>query len=175
MVTPIRSILFATNLSEECRPALEASVALATQHKADLVLFYVIAADTPNYIENELESLFGKEKWEELKKEQKEDVAKTLTGKMSSGGLGKKALQQYCMGAGIDMDRCDFNWRHVIIADKIRAEAILSQANEQGCDLIVLGAGKAFLGGNAVGSTIKTVLRKSKIPVLVVPYGVDGK
>ncbi|MCF8025812.1 MAG: universal stress protein [Desulfobacteraceae bacterium] len=173
MVAPISSILFATNLSEECRPALETAVALATQHKADLVLFYVIAADTPDYIENELESLFGKEKWEEIKKEQEKDVEQTLTGKMSSGGLGKKALQQYCTDAGIDMDSCDFNWRHVIIADKVRSKAILSQANEQGCNLIVLGAGKAFLGGNAVGSTIKTVLRKSKIPVLVVPYAVE--
>jgi nucleotide-binding universal stress UspA family protein len=169
MQLPIRSILFATNLTEECFAALQAAVAMATQNRATLILLYVIVADTPEYIENELEGVIGKKRWKEIKKEHEKDVEQTLTGKMSSGGLGKKAMQKYCKDAGIDVNSCTFNWRHLILADKIRSETILSQAEEQNCDLIIMGAGKAFLGGNAVGSTIKTVLRKTKRPVLIVP------
>jgi nucleotide-binding universal stress UspA family protein len=170
MLAPIRSILFATNLSEECYPALQAAVSLATQNRATLTLLHVIVADTPEYIENELESVVGKKRWEEIKKEHQKDIEQTLTGKMSTGGLGKKAMQQYCTDAGIDMDSCSFDWRHLIIANKIRSEAIIDQAHELSCDLIVMGAGKAFLGGNAVGSTIKSVLRRTKLPVFIVPY-----
>lgn len=174
MLSPIRSILFATNLSEECYPALQAAVALATQNRAILILLHVIVADTPEYIENELEGVVGKKRWKEIKREHEKDVEQTLTGKMSSGGLGKKAMQKYCKDAGIDMDSCAFDWRHIIIADKVRSETILSQVKEQNCDLIVMGTGKAFMGGNTVGSTIKTVLRKSRCPVLIVPHAAEG-
>jgi nucleotide-binding universal stress UspA family protein len=48
-------------------------------------------------------------------------------------------------------------------------ETILKQAGESNCDLIVMGGGEGVLAGVSVGKTIKTVLKKSKIPVLVVP------
>ena len=48
-------------------------------------------------------------------------------------------------------------------------EAIIGQAAEYKCDLIIMGANEGLLSSSSVGSTIKSVLKKSKIPVMVVP------
>lgn len=48
-------------------------------------------------------------------------------------------------------------------------EVILEQAAEKECDLIVMGASEGLLSSSSVGSNIKSVLKNSKIPVLVVP------
>lgn len=171
MVARIRSLLFATNLSAECRPALSAAVASAAEYRAELVLLHVIDREVPAQIEEHFKGVLGEEKWEAMKKEHEQDARQALIGKMSPGQIGQKVLRNYCADAGIDADSCSFNWHEVVVADKNIAGAIIGQAEKHGCDMIVLGAGRGFLGGNAVGSTIKTVLRKSEIPVLVVPSG----
>ena len=45
----------------------------------------------------------------------------------------------------------------------------VDQAREHRCDLIVMGASEGLLSGSSVGNNIKSVLKKSKVPVLVVP------
>ncbi len=169
MVAPIRSLLFATNFSDECRPALSAAVAYAAQYRAELVLLHVIDREVPTQIEEHFKGVLGEEKWEALKKEHEQDARQALIGKMSPGQIGQKVLRKYCEDAGIDAESCGFNWHELVVADRDIPGAIVNQAEQNGCGLIVLGARKGFLGGNAVGSTIKSVLRKSAIPVLVVP------
>lgn len=169
MVAPIRSLLFATNLSDECKPALSDAVAVAAQYQADLVLLHVIDRDIPAQIEEHFEGILGKGKWEALKQEHEQEARQALIGKMSPGQIGQKVLRKYCEDAGIDAESCSFTWHEVVAADRNIPDAIIREAQKHGCDMIVLGAGRSFLGGNAVGSTIKGVLRKSHIPVLVVP------
>ncbi|MFP4000201.1 MAG: universal stress protein [Desulfobacterales bacterium] len=171
MVAPIRSLLFATNLSEECKPALAAAVAAAAQHKAELVMLHVVDREVPTQVEEHFKGVLGEEKWEALKKEHEQDARQALIGKMSPGQIGQKVLRNYCEEAGIDADSCGFNWHEVVVADRNIANAIIDQAKKYGCDMIVMGADRGFFGGNSVGSTIKSVLRHTKIPVLVVPPG----
>ncbi|MCF8037361.1 MAG: universal stress protein [Desulfobacteraceae bacterium] len=174
MAAPVRSLLFATNLSAECVPALETAVSTAARYRADLVLLHVVDREVPTEIEEHFKGVLGEEKWAALKKEHEQDARQALIGKMSPGQIGQKVLRQYCADAGIDAESCDFNWQEVVAADKNIAGAILGQAKRHGCDMIVLGAGKGFLGGNAVGSTIKGVLKKAQVPVLVVPSKSEG-
>jgi len=48
-------------------------------------------------------------------------------------------------------------------------EAILEQAEEMDCDLVVMGThGHGILGDAMIGSVSRRVLRRSKKPVLVV-------
>lgn len=171
MFKPIKSLLFATNLSENCRPALNASITMAAQYRATLVLLHVIDRDVPAQIEEHFKAALGEEKWEAIKKEHEQDAREALIGKMSSDKIGEKVMRQYCSEAGIDPASCEFNWREVVVVDNNIAGAIIGQSREHGCDMIVLGARKGFLGGNTVGSTIKGVLRKAGVPVLVVPPG----
>ncbi len=169
MFKPIKSLLFSTNLSENCRPALEASIAMATQHQAELVLLHIIDRDVPGQVEEHFKTVLGEEKWEALKLEHEQDAHQALIGKMSSDKLTSRVMEQYCEEAGMDAATCNFPWRDVVVAGGDVAGTIIEQSIANNADLIVLGSRKGFLGGNSVGSTVKGVLRKSAIPVLVVP------
>ena len=57
----------------------------------------------------------------------------------------------------------------IVVKEGDTIEAILKQATESQCDLIVMGASEGLLSGISVGKNIKSVLKKSKVPVLVVP------
>lgn len=171
MFTPIRSILFATNLSQACVPALTTSVYLAAQHNARLVLLHVVDSDVPDHIEKQLERTLGNEQFEKIRQEHEQDAQEALIGKMTPGKLGQKAIEQYCLDAGQDPDKFEFNWQHLVVADKDLVGAILNQAREHDCTLIVAGSKKGFFKTQSIGSTVKGLLEKSKIPVLVVPPG----
>jgi nucleotide-binding universal stress UspA family protein len=169
MFGPIRSLLFSTNLSENCRPALEASIALATQHQAEMILLHIIDREVPGQVEEHFKIVLGDKKWEALKAEHEKEAHQALIGKMSSDKLTRKVMAQYCQEAGLDTTSCTFPWKDVVVPGSDVAGIIIEQAALSNADLIVLGSRKGFLGGNAVGSTIKSVLRKSVTPVLVVP------
>lgn len=169
MFTSINSILFATNLSPACRPALEASVSMAAHYRAKLVLLHVITSEMPNYLESHFKGVLGSSEWESLKQEHEQDAREALIGKMSPGKIGQRAIRKYCEDAGIDPELFEFTWQDAVVEDKHIVRAILNQSKEYDSNLIVIGAQKGRFGGNATGSTIKGVLEKSAIPVLVVP------
>jgi len=174
MFKPVKSILFATNLSENCRPALEASLFMAGHYGADIVLLHVVDRDVPLQVEEHFKAVLGEEKWEELKQEHEQDAREALIGKMSSKKIVEKVMAKYKRDLGIEGTEADFNWRDVVLSDKNIDRAIVRQAMEEGCELIVMGTGKDFLGDNSLGATISGVLRKSKIPVMVVPAHTEG-
>ncbi|MFW5908081.1 MAG: universal stress protein [Desulfosalsimonas sp.] len=167
MFKDIKSLLFATDLTGDCRPALENSVAIASRFQATLVLFHVI--DGSVKAEDHFISLMGKNKWEAIKEEHEKKVHETLIGKMSSKQIGENVLSIYSEEAGIDSLASNLNWEEIVVEDANIAGAILNQAKKGNCDLIVLGNKKGFLEANALGSKIKELIRKSKIPVMVVP------
>jgi len=169
MFKEVESILFATNLSENCRPALDAAIAMATRHQAELVLLHVVDRDVPGQIEEHFKAVLGEEKWAAIKLEHEQDARQALIGKMSTDKLSRKVIRRYCRDAGMDPDSCGFAWREVVVLNSDIAGTIVSQCDGNNCDMIIMGSRKGFLGGNSVGSAIKAVLRKSKIPVLVVP------
>jgi len=169
MFHPMKSILFATDLSQNCHSALEASISLAKQHNASIVLLHVIAREVPGAIEGYFSSMLGDEKWEAIKEGHEQDARDALIGKMTSSKILQKVMKQYREDLGLEETSSDLDWREVVTVEKNIERAILSQAEENGCDLIVLGAGKGFWGGNAIGSTIKGVMQNSNIPVMLVP------
>src|SRR4051812_46040398 len=56
-----------------------------------------------------------------------------------------------------------------LIMDGTPREAILEVADEQGADLIVLGASRAMLADRSSESVVDHVLRHARCPVLIVP------
>lgn len=169
MFTSIKTLLFATNLSEDCRPALEAARFFSDQYGAGVVLLHVMDRSVPVQIDEHFKATLGEEKWEAIKQEHEKEAREALIGKMSSGKIVDKVMKDYRNETGIDEGDRNVNWREVVVEERNIDAAIVDQAGKQGCDMIVLGAGKSFWGGNAVGSTVKKVLQKSEIPVLVVP------
>ncbi len=168
MLKPIKSILFATNLSESCIPAFEMAATLAVQNQATLVLVHVLA-QMPDYVESRLKGMLGNEEFEALVQRNSNSARQALIGKQSSSNLIREALNQFCTNAGIEDDSCTYQSREIVVADGDLVDEIISAAKKFDCGLIVLGARENFLKDNAIGSTIKSVMRRSKIPVMMVP------
>lgn len=168
MIKPVKNILFATNLSKECIAAFDYAAAIATRFQATMVLLHVVDK-MPDYVESRLRGLLGEANWEKNIESQVSDARKKLIGKKSSNMMIKSALAQFCSDAGIDDDACGYHSREIVVTDGEVIHDILKSAREYQCDLIVMGTREGFLSNNSIGSTIKGVMRKAKIPVLVVP------
>jgi len=168
MFNPINSILFATNLTPACRPAFEVSISLAAQYHASLILLHVLDGKIPAHIENEIKESLG-QKWEAIKSERQQDARQALIGKMSSESLATTAIHLYCDQAGINDVSCGISSYKAIVKKGDVITSILTEAANFDCDMIVIGAQKNFLKNNSLGSIVKGVMRKTKIPVIFVP------
>ena len=83
MLKPIKSILFATDLSKNCQAALDFTNAMATRFQSKVYLLHVIE-DLPEGVDGRLKNLLGRHKWEDLVNAQQANVHKSLTGKTSA-------------------------------------------------------------------------------------------
>jgi nucleotide-binding universal stress UspA family protein len=169
MFQPMKSILFATDLSENCLRALEATISLAKQHNASVVLLHVIAREVPGAIEGYFSSMLGDEKWKAIQEGQEQDARDALIGKMTSGKILQKVMKQFREDLGLEEMSSDLDWHEMVTVDRNVDKAILTHAQENGSDLIIMGAGRSFWGGNAIGATIKGVMHHTDIPVMLVP------
>ncbi len=168
MFKPIQSILFATNLSENCRSAFDFAASMATRYQATLVLLHVIEK-IPEYVEGRLKGLLGEKQWQEISQSHADNARQALIGKKSSSKLIRDALDRFCVDAGIDDAACGYHSREIVVADGEIVEEVIEQSKKYNADLIVMGTRDGFLSDNRIGQTIKSVLRNSKIPVMVVP------
>lgn len=169
-MNPITSILFATDLSEKCRPAFEFAASMATRYQATIILLHV-TEKIPGYVESRLKGLFGEEEFEKIAKNHEKSMQEKLIAKKTSDNFIRTALEQFCFNAGIDDASCNFHSREVVIRNGEVVDEIIRQSKKYACDLIILGGRKGRLKTTSIGSVIKETLRRSKIPVLVVPPG----
>ena len=168
MFKPIRTILFATNLSDNCEKAFNYAAAIATRFQATIILLHVIERSS-DYIEGRLRVLLGEALWLKIQESKEHDVRKVLIGKKSVSKMIREALTRFCDQVGIDDASCSFESREIVITDGDVFDDIIKTAKKNKCDLIIMGAHEGFLSNNTIGSTIKAVMRHSKLPVLVVP------
>lgn len=168
MLKPLQNILFATDLSEDCRDAFDYAAALATRFQATIVLLHVIEK-MPDYVEGRLRGLMGKQQYASLMDSQQKSAQDALIGKKSTSRFIREALSQFCSQAGIDDDACGYHSREIVISDGEVVDDIISYSKKHNCELIVMGARHGMISKTSIGNTIKSVLRQSKIPVMVVP------
>ena len=173
MIKPLKTILFATNLNESCNQAFQMAATLAIRYQATLVLLHVIEK-SPDYVEGRLKALMGEAEWNNMLDSLTEDAQKTLIAKRSSNTMIRDALDHFCTVAGIENNSCEYHSREIVVSSGDVVEDILHYSKIFNCDIILLGARKGMLSETAIGSTIKSVLRKSKKPVLVVPADSEG-
>ncbi len=168
MFKPIQSILFATNLSENCRAAFDLAASMATRYQATLVLLHVVEK-MPEYVEGRLKGLLGEKQWQDITAAHADTARQALIGKKSSNKLIREALDRFCIDAGIDDDSCGYHSREIVVADGEIVAEIIAQSKKSKADIIILGTRDGFLSDNRIGPTVKNVMRESKIPVMVVP------
>lgn len=163
-----KTILFTSNLSKTSRVAFQQAALLANQFNAKLILLHIMEGPSGNY-ESYVSNLFGQDQWQQILRKNKDEAKHALVGKVTPKQMARTALSAFCKEDQEDDENYEIPDYEIIVKDGDVVETILKQAKESNCDLIVLGSSEGLLSGLAVGKNIKSVLKKSTVPVLVVP------
>lgn len=168
MIKITQTLLFTTNLSDISREAFSSAVILASQLNAKIVLLHVYEK-LPESYDNRVKMLFGERQWARIAEQQFSDAKKMLIGKISTQQIIRAAMEQFCRENNIaDQLRGEASIE-IVIKEGDVVETILAEAEQRSCDMIVMGASKGLVSGTTVGMHIKSVMKKAKVPVLVIP------
>jgi nucleotide-binding universal stress UspA family protein len=173
VITKFKKILFPTDLSEHARYSFQYAASVAAFCNAGIVILHVMGDDPPQNTRNMLSVFLGSEKMKELDEQHDEHAQSArdiLIGKRREADIVRDTL-----GGGLEDVKRQLQ-QHDIPADEIIVKKgdpvgeIFAAVKKYDCDLIVMGHGKYNVLAEAVmGSTTKSVLKKSRIPVLVIP------
>jgi nucleotide-binding universal stress UspA family protein len=159
MIPKIKKILYATDLSPNSAYAFRYAINSAIKHNARIVILHVFeffSAAARSQIELYFDEEFRKKVYQERMEETKDKIKSRLNV------LCQKELQDY-------PDSED----HVMaieVSEGFAAEEILTKAEKHACDVIIMGThSKGIIGNTFLGSTAKRVLRRTRIPVFIIP------
>jgi nucleotide-binding universal stress UspA family protein len=154
MIPQIKKILFATDLSKNSAYAFYYAVHMAKRDDAKIVILHAVEPLPPMLISfKDFEHKVAKDRWEETVKRFKEriqDISVKVDARM---GIPSVDLIS-----------------NILIRLGHPVEEILKVADEEDCDVIVLGThSKGFLEQTFLGSVSSSVLLQTRKPVFVVP------
>ena len=162
----IKKILYATDLSESAVHAFSYAVSLANMYGAGITILHVLA-EFPG--EDFITNMINSDTWEEIKSRHYSEARDQLIGKKRDHVAIKEVLEAFSEKARADAQEQTFVTDEVLIKHGTPAEAIVETAQEQNCDLIVVGThGHGTFADVFVGSTAKWIIKHSPIPVLVI-------
>jgi len=164
----VKKILYATDLSENARYAFAYAVSLADLYKASITMIHVLP-EVPALLDQSVIGYISEERWQEIKSEQLEEAKEALIGKRREHLAIKEALHQFSEDVKQKQKGNGFTTDDIIVQRGNPVEEILKSAEENNCDLIIMGThGHGTLEDVMLGSTARRVIRRSKVPVLVV-------
>jgi nucleotide-binding universal stress UspA family protein len=154
MIPQIKKILYATDLSKNSSYVFLYAADMARRADARIVILYVIES-IPAYAES-YTGITG-----EMKRKQQEETVEEL----------KEHLRGFCKKAEAQIGPpCVELVSKILVSRGHPPEEILNAANEEGCDVIVLGThGKGFLAHTFLGSVSNAVLHRTRKPVFIIP------
>ena len=155
MIPQINKILYATDLSKNASYAFFYAVDMAKRHNARIVILHSI---------ERIRHMYG-ERVEEILQETKDQERKTDTKEI------KKGLQEFCERTETQIGApCVELVSKILVPLGHPVEEILKVADEEECDVIVLGThGKGFLRQTFLGSVAGSVLERTRKPVFIIP------
>ena len=166
----IKKILYTTDLSDNARLAFSYAVSLADLYGARLTILHVIAEDPD--LDDKVIGYVSAEKWQEIKDRHFEEARQTLTGKQRGGLAIKDVLDRFCDAARAE--GASFETDEILVQKGDPVAHILATAESMSCDLIVMGShGYGTLKDAMMGGTARRVLRRAKVPVLLVRLPTD--
>jgi nucleotide-binding universal stress UspA family protein len=154
MIPQIKKILFATDLSENSAHAFYYAVHMARRDDAKIVIFHAVEPLPSMMITFEdFTYKVVKDRWEDTVKKFREriqDISVKVDARM---GISSVDLVS-----------------NILIRMGNPVEEILKAADEEGCDVIILGThGKGFLEQTFLGSVSSSVLNRTRKPVFLIP------
>jgi nucleotide-binding universal stress UspA family protein len=165
----IRHILFTSDLMEGSRYVFRHAMGLADKHGAKLTILHVMQEPSDS-IRGLLGGILSEEQLEDLRSKHTEEAMTTLTGKSREHALIREGLEMFSRDAAAETTEFKTDADDVVVTAGHVAEEITRNATDLGCDLIVIGCHQRSLLKDAVlGGTLRGVLKRTKIPVFVVP------
>lgn len=164
-------ILFATDLSVDMHKVFEQAAIMAINYGAKVTILHVLV-DNPE-AKRQVMSIFGEEEYQSIRREHQERAQKVLTGKNTEARKIQQALAKVFFEQERQMNFTDQETfiNKILIAEGTSiADEIYSIASDEGCRCIVIGCAKqGFLSGALGDNILRKILKRSAIPVLVVP------
>lgn len=158
MLPEVKTILFATDLSANALFAFRYAAYLAKQCDAEIAILHVMEPPSTDAL-IALETYFDKEYREQKHQERIQRVHATIQGR----------LDNFCQTELDEDPAC----AKLLVRKEVRsgypADVILRQAGRWNCDMIVMGANEKGARQTFLGTVAKQVLRRARIPVVVVP------
>ncbi|MGD8761725.1 MAG: universal stress protein [Desulfobacteraceae bacterium] len=164
----VKKILYATDLSENARFAFAYAVSLANLYGAKIVLLHVLP-EFSELMDKHIIGYIDADRWEEIKAQHFDEAREALIGKRKDHLAVKDVLHQFSENVKEGEKGEGFSTDEIIVERGNPVEEIINQSKKLNCDLIVMGThGHGTLEDAMIGSTARRVIRRSKIPVLVV-------
>ncbi len=168
MVPEIKKILFATDLSKISRHAFNYAISAADRYGATITILHVMEEVSPS-ANVHLKSFIGEESWQVLQESHEQEARQILIGKRKEGAMIREALHEFCEQVQKDFRQCQIVTDEIIVTKGNVVAEIIAETQNRGIDLIVMGYhGRGKLEEAVIGSTTRRVLRRSKIPVLLI-------
>lgn len=157
MLTPINTIVYATDLGRDMTPALSMAMSLAEKYQAKLTFLNVIEP-----IDSSVYNLVADDMWPKIKENNRKRALEMLTESID-----------YFFNEKLG-DNPNLPKPTAKVIDGNPTRSILACADDINADLIVMGShGHSALGEILLGSVADKVIRLSKRPVLLVPVTGD--
>jgi len=164
----VKKILYATDLSENARFAFAYAVSLADLYGAKITLLHVLP-EVSELMDKHVVGYIDADRWEEIKAQHFTEAKEALIGKRKGHLAIKDVLHQFSEKVKQGQAGEGFITDDIIVERGNPVEQILKHAEERSCDLIVMGThGHGTLEDVMIGSTARRIVRRSKMPVLVV-------
>ncbi len=168
MVPQIKKVLFTTDLTQSSRRAFGYAVALADRFQATITILHVME-DASAAAGSPLRGFLGEERWEQIQEAHAQEAQQILIGKKREGAMIREALGAFAEKAEEDYGDVKVAMDEIVVVRGNVVEEIISEAAERNCDLIVMGYhARGKLEEAFLGSTTRRVLRRSRIPVMLV-------
>jgi nucleotide-binding universal stress UspA family protein len=154
MIPQIKKILYATDMSKNSSYAYLFATDMARRHDAKIIILHAIEP-IPPYVDVYTGITA------EVKQKQQDETIEEM----------KKHLQTFCSKVEAQIGPpCVDLVSKILIRRGHPPEEILNVAEDEGCDMIVLGThGKGFLAHTFLGSVSSAVLHRTRKPVYIIP------
>ncbi len=160
-------ILYSTDLSETGRCAFPYAASIAHQYGAELTVFHVI--ETVEF-ERTVVGYISEDMWKQIKKRSLKEARGILVDRKREDAAITDAVDKYCQDALAEEKGEPYVTYEVLVKTGDTVERILEEAHKGGYDLIVLGKkGRRAIKETIIGTTARRVMRRCKIPAMVVP------
>ena len=160
MLPDIKTILYASDMGSQMRPAFRFALSLALRYDARLVMLHVLEpiADTSKAM---IKDYLDQTQLQQMQEQGYQRVRNEMQSR----------LQQFYQDEKLLTDEMKLPELSVDVMSGLPAETIVSEATRLEAKLIVMGSHTDHtLGHRLMGSVARKVIHSSKVPVLIVPF-----